>query len=241
MRKSLQIEKSARTAFFSLPVSTRTTDTQPFTASVDRLCRQSLSTEAVNGCVSVVLVETGKLKNAVRADFSICSYFLMQSALQNRPAVAHKQCREGVQLVKSRGQHGPGLRFGGFELLRAGGHRSKNQLGRPTLGYAVTELSAGTHGRCRGSQSHQNIFAAVVQEETIPQRQGAALIQTCAAEARTIRPDLGFAKHERRVRPRTESSRRQPHRGNAATGRIFVITHLPGEKQAACASKLLII
>src|SRR5438876_7511998 len=39
MRKSLQIEKSARTAFFSLPVSTRTTDTQPFTASVDRLCR----------------------------------------------------------------------------------------------------------------------------------------------------------------------------------------------------------
>src|SRR5438874_13059512 len=39
--------------------------------------RQSLSTEAVNGCVSVVLVETGTLKNAVRADFSICSDFLM--------------------------------------------------------------------------------------------------------------------------------------------------------------------
>src|SRR5207244_11634530 len=62
--------------------------------------RQSLSTEAVNGCVSVVLVETGKPKNAVRADFSIGSDFLMQSALQNRPAVAHNQCREGVQLVK---------------------------------------------------------------------------------------------------------------------------------------------
>ena len=149
--------------------------------------------QTIDGRVAVVVVEACELKNAVPAHLAICSEFLVPAVLQHRAAIPHEQSRERVQLVQSRRQHGVLLGIRGFQRPKRGGHRSKNQLGIPTLRNLVVKLCARTQGGGRGAKSDQNIFAAVAQQQAIAERQGTALIQSHTAEVRPIGPDLGFS------------------------------------------------
>ena len=122
---------------------------------------------AEDGHVAVVIMETGDLQFATRADLALRSQFLVLAALQDRASPAPEQRGKSIQFIQRSRQRTPGLRVTRFQRSGAAGHRSKNQRSAPVVGNANIDFRAWAYGRCRGSEAYQDVLAAIAESHPV--------------------------------------------------------------------------
>ncbi len=191
---------------------------------------------AENGHVTVVVVEACDLKLPASTNFSFRRNFFVQPVLQNGTAPPPEQRGKCIQFIECRRERTTRLCVVRFEWTGPAGQGDENESGAPIIGEAHIQFRAWPERRGCGPESHQYIFAAIPQNRAIPKRQRAPLIKTDTPEDWPNGSQLGFAKDQRRVRTGAESSRWQPHRGDAAGRGISVVAHLAGQDQSAGAA-----
>src|SRR5438445_679540 len=120
-----------------------------------------------DGHVAVVIMETGDLQFATRADLALRSQLLVLAALQDRASPAPEQRGKSIQFIQRSRQRTPGLRVTRFQRSGAAGHRSKNQRGAPVVGNANIDFRAWAYGRCRGSEAYQDVLAAIAESHPV--------------------------------------------------------------------------
>src|SRR5204863_9748592 len=113
---------------------------------------------------------------------------------QNRLARPPQQAGEAIQLINSRRERSARLSIIRFEWTRSIRHGSENNIGVPNISEAHIHICAWTERRSRSSQTHQNIFAAILQNGAISERHRAALIKAYTPKGTSHGSQLGLAQ-----------------------------------------------